>query len=42
MRVVFLALASVVVVNVAPAQTPLPFDVVIVNGHVVDGTGSPW
>src|ERR1700740_2788453 len=26
-----------------PAQTPaLPFDVVIVHGHIIDGTGSPW
>jgi dihydroorotase/N-acyl-D-amino-acid deacylase len=26
-----------------PAQTPAPpFDVVITNGHIIDGTGSPW
>jgi dihydroorotase/N-acyl-D-amino-acid deacylase len=27
-----------------PAQTPAPppFDVVIANGHIIDGTGSPW
>ena len=25
-----------------PAQAPMPFDVVILNGHVIDGTGSPW
>ena len=26
-----------------PAQTPaLPFDVVIIHGHIIDGTGSPW
>src|SRR5471032_3374147 len=25
----------------APGAQP-PFDIVIVNGHVVDGTGSPW
>ena len=24
------------------AQTPLPFDLVITNGHIIDGTGSPW
>ena len=24
------------------AQTPPPFDLVITNGHIVDGTGSPW
>lgn len=23
-------------------QTQAPFDVVILNGHVIDGTGSPW
>ncbi|MGO9085636.1 MAG: N-acyl-D-amino-acid deacylase family protein [Candidatus Sulfotelmatobacter sp.] len=27
----------------APSQTPAPdFDIVITNGHVMDGTGSPW
>jgi dihydroorotase/N-acyl-D-amino-acid deacylase len=26
----------------AAAPGPQPFDVVIVNGHIVDGTGSPW
>jgi dihydroorotase/N-acyl-D-amino-acid deacylase len=36
MVVVFVGLAALV-------QTPAaPFDVVIVNGHVVDGTGTPW
>ena len=24
------------------AQTPAPFDIVITNGHIIDGTGSPW
>src|SRR5580700_10917632 len=24
------------------AQTPLPFDLVITGGHIIDGTGSPW
>src|SRR5438270_12049993 len=24
------------------AQTPTPFDLVITNGHIIDGTGSPW
>jgi N-acyl-D-amino-acid deacylase len=23
-------------------QAPLPFDLVITNGHIIDGTGSPW
>ncbi len=25
-----------------PAQTQAPFDLVITNGHIMDGTGSPW
>ena len=25
-----------------PAQIATPFDVVITNGHIIDGTGSPW
>src|ERR1700689_4409873 len=25
-----------------PAQTLSPFDLVITNGHIIDGTGSPW
>jgi N-acyl-D-amino-acid deacylase len=24
------------------AQAPATFDVVIINGHIIDGTGSPW
>jgi N-acyl-D-amino-acid deacylase len=24
------------------AQTPSSFDIVITNGHIIDGTGSPW
>jgi N-acyl-D-aspartate/D-glutamate deacylase len=24
------------------AQSSLPFDLVIINGHIIDGTGSPW
>ncbi len=24
------------------AQSPTPFDLVISNGHIIDGTGSPW
>jgi N-acyl-D-amino-acid deacylase len=26
----------------APAQTSIPYDLVITNGHIIDGTGSPW
>ena len=32
----------VVVVLVLPALAAPEFDVVITNGHIVDGTGSPW
>src|SRR5689334_16750518 len=24
------------------AQTPQAFDLIIANGHIMDGTGSPW
>jgi N-acyl-D-amino-acid deacylase len=30
------------VVQLSYAQAPNPFDTVITNGHIVDGTGSPW
>src|SRR5579863_1645937 len=26
----------------APTTQGVPFDIVIVNGHIIDGTGSPW
>src|SRR5580700_6162746 len=26
----------------SPAQSPRPFDLIITNGHIIDGTGSPW
>src|SRR5271154_7633029 len=26
----------------APAGSGEPFDIVIINGHIIDGTGSPW
>jgi N-acyl-D-amino-acid deacylase len=43
MRATPLVLAYLLFVNAAPAQTPLQrFDVVIANGHIIDGTGSPW
>lgn len=40
------ALSISALISVAGAQTagsvPQPFDVVIINGHIIDGTGSPW
>jgi N-acyl-D-amino-acid deacylase len=30
-------------VHLSRAQAPLPsFDIVVTNGHIIDGTGSPW
>src|ERR1022692_2731241 len=40
-----LSLATVLLFAAArplPAQSPTPFDLVITNGHIIDGTGSPW
>ncbi len=34
-------LASLLLASLAPAQAPA-FDLVITNGHIIDGTGSPW
>lgn len=31
-----------VLVVLAGAQSTAPFDTVITNGHIIDGTGSPW
>jgi dihydroorotase/N-acyl-D-amino-acid deacylase len=32
----------VVAARSSQAQTPTAFDLVITNGHIIDGTGSPW
>src|SRR5215468_5438081 len=45
MRVLVIAVLMVAVVLTAQvgfAQTSSLFDVVITNGHIIDGTGSPW
>lgn len=52
MRAVSLSLSMLLICGVLLAQAPVqsgavpaiasPFDIVIVNGHIVDGTGSPW
>ena len=42
MRPVIAFALCLLVVQAQPATVQAPFDVVIVNGHVVDGTGSPW
>jgi len=36
-----LSLTSPAMIHGQPAATQ-PFDVVIINGHIIDGTGSPW
>jgi dihydroorotase/N-acyl-D-amino-acid deacylase len=35
-------LALLVLVTPLAAQTPAPYDLIIRNGHIIDGTGSPW
>src|SRR5713101_4803273 len=38
-------LSLLLLVGVAPLQSrepAQPFDIVITNGHIIDGTGSPW
>jgi N-acyl-D-amino-acid deacylase len=37
-----LLLACLFAVPFLPAQSPSTFDLVITNGHIIDGTGSPW
>jgi len=37
-----LALTIVLACGRLSAQTAQPFDIVITNGHIIDGTGSPW
>src|SRR5206468_4690295 len=41
MRTTLIALPLLVISNLVTAQTPT-FDLVITNGHIIDGTGSPW
>src|SRR5258708_38648862 len=40
-----LLLSMLLLFGVAPLQSrepAQPFDIVITNGHIIDGTGSPW
>ncbi|MGA8869246.1 MAG: D-aminoacylase [Candidatus Sulfotelmatobacter sp.] len=43
-RFFYVLLAFFLAASAVPlaAQGPAPFDIVITNGHVIDGTGSPW
>ena len=40
--IVAFALARPPAANLEPPQISPPYDVVILNGRIVDGTGSPW
>src|SRR6201981_3300382 len=42
LRSIFFLLIAFASVGRLIAQTPTPFDIVITNGHIIDGTGSPW
>ena len=43
MRVVLAGISLGLVATIAGAQrSAAPFDVLITNGHIIDGTGSPW
>jgi N-acyl-D-amino-acid deacylase len=41
-RAAFIAVTVVCTSLFCFAQSPSSFDVVITNGHIIDGTGSPW
>ena len=40
--VCLLSLGSLLAVYLWAAPQASPFDLVIINGHIIDGTGSPW
>jgi dihydroorotase/N-acyl-D-amino-acid deacylase len=42
LRLLLLLLALTIVPCCLLAQAPSSFDIVITNGHIMDGTGSPW
>jgi len=29
-------------VSLPQTAEPTPYDIVVINGHILDGTGSPW
>ena len=41
-RSLFLSFVVLLIVSTLIFATDQPFDIVITNGHIVDGTGSPW
>ncbi len=42
LNLLFVLILLCVAVATVPAQTAPAFDLVITNGHIIDGTGSPW
>jgi N-acyl-D-amino-acid deacylase len=38
----FTLIAIIIAISALSAQTPQPFDILIRNGRVLDGTGNPW
>ncbi len=42
LRNIFFLLIALASADRLIAQAPTPFDLVITNGHIIDGTGSPW
>jgi len=41
-RAFILGILSLVFSSAAPSQSAASFDLIIRNGHIIDGTGSPW
>jgi len=41
-RAFILGILSLVFSSAAPSQSAAPLDLIIRNGHIIDGTGSPW
>src|SRR5260370_33023881 len=42
LRNIFFLLLALASADRLIAQAPTPFDLIITNGHIIDGTGSPW
>jgi len=42
LRSIFVLLIAFATPGLLVAQNPTAFDLVITNGHIIDGTGSPW
>lgn len=42
MKIKALAVVVLLVVTSGAAPAQKPFDIVVTNGHIIDGTGSPW